>query len=31
VKIKIVRDNEKIKTTAMIGEGEMEGVTVPKR
>ena len=31
VKINIVRDNEKIKTTAMIGEGEMEGVTVPKR
>ncbi len=30
VKIKIVRDNEKIKTTAMIGEGEMEGVTIPK-
>ena len=29
VKIKIVRDNGKIKTTAMIGEGEMEGVTVP--
>jgi len=30
VKIKIVRVNEKIKTTAMIGEGEMEGVTIPR-
>ncbi len=30
VKINIVRDNEKIKMTAMIGEGEMAGVTIPK-
>ena len=30
VKIKILRNNEKIKTTTMIGEGEMEGVTLPK-
>ncbi len=30
VKIKIVRNNEKIKTTATIGEGEMVWVTVPK-
>jgi serine protease Do len=30
VQIKLFRDNEKIKTTTMIGEGEMEGVTVPK-
>jgi hypothetical protein len=29
VKIKIFRDHEKIKTTVMIGEGEMEGATVP--
>ena len=30
VKIKIVRDNEKIKTVVTIGEGEMAGITVPK-
>lgn len=29
VKIKIFRNNEKIKTIVMIGEGEMEGVTIP--
>ncbi|MHC4103431.1 MAG: PDZ domain-containing protein [Planctomycetota bacterium] len=29
VKIQVIRNNKKIKSRVMIGEGEMEGVTVP--
>jgi hypothetical protein len=31
VKIQVIRDRKKIKSIVMIGEGKMEGVTVPKR
>ncbi|MHC4544605.1 MAG: PDZ domain-containing protein [Planctomycetota bacterium] len=31
VKIQVIRNGKKIKSSVMIGEGEMEGVTVPKK
>jgi len=31
VKIQVIRNEKKIKSSVMIGEGEMEGVTVPKK
>jgi membrane-associated protease RseP (regulator of RpoE activity) len=31
VKIQVIRNEKKIKSSVMIGEGEMEGVTVPKQ
>ena len=31
VKIQVTRDQKNIKTTVMIGEGEMEGVTRPAK
>ena len=31
VEIQVIRNKKKIKSIVMIGEGEMEGVTVPKR
>jgi hypothetical protein len=30
VNIHVIRNNEKIKSSVMIGEGEMEGVTIPR-
>ncbi len=30
VKIQVIRNKKKIKSVVMVGEGEMEGVTVPK-
>ncbi|MHC4085592.1 MAG: PDZ domain-containing protein [Planctomycetota bacterium] len=31
VKMQVIRNEKKIKSSVMIGEGEMEGVTVPKQ